>query len=726
MALSFSRFILAACIFFSGILHGQNKKLDSLYNAIKTYTKKDTVRVNLLIKTVDRVFPTDTEKASAMLKESGALSDLLNYKKGKANTLLYQGNIMIIKADYKGALNNFQAALQLFESINSNLGMANCYYNFGRCYYYTNIYGKAEENYKKAITISEKTGDTSRLTNSLVACGMLYFRQGEFDKAIDTYKKAILIDEKNGNLSGISFGLVNLGNVYRKRGSFPVALEQYKRALEIKEQLDEPVGIANCLNSIGVLYERMDKDKDALEYYKKAFEIFNRLNYKLEASSVQVNMGIIYSSHNMGDEAMKCYREVLGFARQLNHEDLEATSLCNIGRQRMLNKEFYEGINNFERALAIYKKLNLESEQSYCYLKIATIYYELAKYEKALQYAAESIAISERIGLVEYQRDVLKLRSQIYYEQKKYKLAYENSAAHKKLNDSIFSKENIDAMAEVKYKYEFKDSLNTVKATATDLKKTVKAKDAELEISRRQTIWWIAGSALLLVIFGAVLALLKIRRVKMQNKQLLTEQKLLRSQMNPHFIFNSLQNIRSLIYNKREDEAIHYLNKFSGLTRQILETSNDNYISLEEEVGIIKNYIAIQQLLYSNPFTYSLEVDKELEQDSIFIPPMLTQPFIENAIKHGLASKAKDGLISMRFYQVEGRLYFEVSDNGVGFGRVQKQEGHKSMAMDITRERLANYTKNRDFAVQAGNITDADENVLGARVAFEIPYIYEE
>lgn len=724
MFAKFQTIALFAFFAFSFVVHGQNK-LDSLYNAIKTYTKKDTVRVNLLNKTAFRIFTTETDRAMALLKESGMLADELSYKKGKAHSLLYSGNILIIKADYRTALNNFQNALALYEGLKDKFGMANCYYNFGRAYYYLGDFDKAESGYKKAVALSEETGDTGRLAGSLVGLGVIYSNQGNYAKGIETYNKALQIDEKTGNKRGIANDLVNLGNIYRRQGQFPLALEHYSRGLEIKEQMADQPGIAACLHNMGMVYERMDKDEEALKHYKQALDIFSRLKYKKDILSGLINIGVIYTNRSMGDEAMKCYREALALARELNNTQSIANCLSNIGRQHLVNKEYDEALNNLEQATVIYKQIGLENELAFCYLKSATAYHGLKQYDKALQFAKDCSKIADKLGLIEYQRDVLKLRSQIYYEQKEYKLAYENSAAHKELNDSIFRKENIDGLAQVKYKYEFKDSLNTVKAAATNLKKTVKTKDAELASSRRQTIWWIAGSACLLIVFGLVLALLKIRRVKMQNKQLLTEQKLLRSQMNPHFIFNSLQNIRSLINNKREEEAINYLNKFSGLTRQILETSNDNYISLEEEVGIIKNYIAIQQLLYSNPFKYTLEVDEELEQDSIFIPPMLTQPFIENAIKHGLASKSQGGLISMRFYTVEGRLYFEVSDNGVGFGKVQKQEGHKSMAMDITRERLANYTKNRDFTVKAGNITDADENVLGARVAFEIPFIYE-
>lgn len=718
-------FACAVLLAFSGTAIAQNKSLDSLQNAIKTYTKKDTVRVNLLNKAATKLFTTEADKALGLLKESASLADELNYKKGKAYSLLFTGNALITKPDYRAALDNFKESFAIYESLGDKHGMANCYFNFGRSYYYLGDFGKAETFYQKAITICEETGDLKRLSASLLGVGVIYSNRGDYIKGIETYNKALRLDEKSGNKKGIANTLTNLGNIYRKQGRFPLALEHYSRSLELKEQLGEQPGIATNLNNIGMVYEDMDKDEEAMQYYKRALTIFEKLNYRKEIQGALTNIGILYMNRGMGAEAMLCYRRALSISEELNDNYSKGNTLANIGSQQLLDKTYDEAIASFEKAIGLFKQLGVKNELAFSYLKMAKAYQAKKDFDKALKYANESAAIADKLGILEYQRDIKKLRAEVYYDTQNYKLAYENSAAQKKLNDSIFSKDNIDGMAQVKYKYEFKDSLNTAQATANTLKNTVKSKDAELVTSRRATLWWIAGSVCLLIVFGFVLALLKIRRVKMQNKQLLTEQKLLRSQMNPHFIFNSIQNIRSLIYSKREDEAVNYLNKFSRLTRQILETSNENYISLEEEVGIIKNYIAIQQLLYSNPFNYTLTVDEELEPESVFLPPMLTQPFIENAIKHGLAGRGENGQIDIRFFLKEGRLFFEVTDNGVGFDKVPKVAGHKSMAMDITKERLVNYTKNRDYTVQAGNITDTDKNVLGAKVVFEIPYIYE-
>ncbi|MNY02896.1 Sensor histidine kinase YehU [compost metagenome] len=203
------------------------------------------------------------------------------------------------------------------------------------------------------------------------------------------------------------------------------------------------------------------------------------------------------------------------------------------------------------------------------------------------------------------------------------------------------------------------------------------------------------------------------------------KQKLLITQMNPHFIFNSVQNIESLIDNKQNDEAVVYLGKFSKLTRQILENSNENYISLEEELEMIENYLSIQQLLYENKFKFTILVEKEIDTESIFLPPMLAQPFIENAIKHGLSNTLENGKIAIHFYLKENKLFFEVTDNGKGFGTSTQLSSHKSLAMTITKERLVSYTKNKDFIVQTDNLITSNGMIEGAKVVFEIPYIYE-
>jgi LytS/YehU family sensor histidine kinase len=140
---------------------------------------------------------------------------------------------------------------------------------------------------------------------------------------------------------------------------------------------------------------------------------------------------------------------------------------------------------------------------------------------------------------------------------------------------------------------------------------------------------------------------------------------------------------------------------------------------------MIQNYLSIQQLLYDNKFSYTVIVEEDIDVESVFLPPMLAQPFIENAIKHGLSNMAENGKIAVHFFLKENKLYFEVTDNGKGFGTHQTGSNHKSLAMTITKERLVNYTRNKNFVVRTDNIFNPDGKIKGAKVVFEVPYIYE-
>jgi len=201
------------------------------------------------------------------------------------------------------------------------------------------------------------------------------------------------------------------------------------------------------------------------------------------------------------------------------------------------------------------------------------------------------------------------------------------------------------------------------------------------------------------------------------------KQRLLLTQMNPHFIFNSVDNIQSLIYSNKNEDAISYLTKFSKLTRQILENSRENYISLAEELHMMDNYITIQKLLYNKNFRHSITVDESINSDDILLPPMLTQPFIENAVRHGLKDKKEDGLIAIRFYKEGNALLFEVTDNGTGLVAKEKENGQRSLSTQITRERLESISPDKNIVIHTQNITDDAGFVKGVKTFFEIPYI---
>jgi hypothetical protein len=202
------------------------------------------------------------------------------------------------------------------------------------------------------------------------------------------------------------------------------------------------------------------------------------------------------------------------------------------------------------------------------------------------------------------------------------------------------------------------------------------------------------------LLFTGFIALLIIRRKNIQIKrseldnQLITlEQKALQSMMNPHFIFNSLGSIQNYLLQKKSGEAGLYLSQFARLIRQNLNAINTASINLEEEIDRLKNYLDLEKLRMENKFEYSIEVDENVEADEVQIPSMIIQPFVENAIWHGISAIEEKGQIAVKFrMHGEKSLAVIVEDNGIGIKRSKeyspKQDKHFHLGMEMTRKRL--------------------------------------
>lgn len=207
------------------------------------------------------------------------------------------------------------------------------------------------------------------------------------------------------------------------------------------------------------------------------------------------------------------------------------------------------------------------------------------------------------------------------------------------------------------------------------------------------------------------------------------EQKALRLQMNPHFIFNSLNSIQSYIVVKDTKMAVQYLGKFSQLMRLILANSSYKYISMKEEVKSIQYYLELEKLRFENKFNYTITVDKNIDQEFIQIPPMIVQPYIENAIIHGLLHKSTKGKLEIDFKLDQQSIICTVLDNGVGRQKsmeIDKSSGikRKSRGMLITKARLEILNRQSDdqFSVLIDDLKDKNGTPKGTKVTLNIHY----
>lgn len=218
------------------------------------------------------------------------------------------------------------------------------------------------------------------------------------------------------------------------------------------------------------------------------------------------------------------------------------------------------------------------------------------------------------------------------------------------------------------------------------------------------------------------------KMAEMELKTVEMELKALRAQMNPHFTFNTMNSIQQYIGNHDPDSAQRYLTKFARLIRSILDNSELGLIPIKEELKSLELYIELEKMRFEDQFDYEITVDKTVDEGYDRIPPMLIQPYVENAIWHGLQHKKGMGKIKIELKNREGRIKCSIEDNGIGREKAQELKGsnqtkHKSFGMMITKERLEilNSMNNSGLSVNVIDLKDPKGNVAGTKVEIFIP-----
>jgi LytS/YehU family sensor histidine kinase len=309
---------------------------------------------------------------------------------------------------------------------------------------------------------------------------------------------------------------------------------------------------------------------------------------------------------------------------------------------------------------------------------------------------------------MEIESQILEFIAGYYAGKEDYKKAYEYYISYRTVEDSIRSATVINKMAELETQHQTKEKEQQIELLS-----------AENQIKSQRVILFIAISvSLFLILAGGVMIFFRKKKENQQKQETLSQQ-LLRLQMNPHFLFNALGSIQNYILNNNVKEAAGYLNNFALLTRAILEHSAVESVLLEDEIGALQNYIKLEQMRMQNNFSYSIEFEGEVESELIQIPPMLIQPFVENAIKHGLSNV--DGKLGVSFKDCGDTLRVVISDNGKGIGESSIQDkSHKPMAMVIFAKRM-NLLKKR-YSKKSGIHIDSSINE-GTKVSLHIPVI---
>lgn len=251
------------------------------------------------------------------------------------------------------------------------------------------------------------------------------------------------------------------------------------------------------------------------------------------------------------------------------------------------------------------------------------------------------------------------------------------------LQKEIYQSDNTKAVTEMNalYQLQIKD------LSISSLNERIKVNQLELQQNRL----WLAvlglGALLLITFLFLLYYSFRRRREDQEREKVLLQQQLLRTQMEPHFIFNTLSAVQSFVRLDKKDDAIDYLNKFSRLLRSSLELSRKNLVPLEQEIETLNNYLSLQQMRFEGAFTYSITQADDMETDIILLPPMLIQPYVENAILYGVDMENEDGYVNIQLMLSEKTLKVIVKDSGNNAG-IKHEKTHRSLSGTINRERM--------------------------------------
>ena len=614
-------------------------------------------------------------------------------------------------------------------SIDSILTIANQFNGTEKAEYLINlsnqlVYRKTGESLllaEKAFEICSELQHDSLKFAALKAMGYANGYLGNFEASMQNMKDGLAYYESIHDSSKIAEALSDVAYLLLATSSSEENIMEYNlNALAIREKIGDEKGVAYSLNNIGALYWKWKKFDQSIIYFLKALPYLERLQLKEEVATTTGNIGSYYIETGDYDSAENFLNKALESYTELDHKYGEAMILATLSRLYYRQKMYDKAIDFNEKSKTIRMALGDKEGLVGNYYNIGLYHLEMNELSKAETNLTESRNLAEEIGSYDRLIQINQSLSDLGIRQNNYEAAYAFLLKSKVLSDSIFSVEKHQQLEEIKIKFDVE------KKEAENLQLVKTNEIQQLVLKKNRFIFYLSLSMAFLTMLFIVLFFQK-RRTADQMNALVAEQRMLRSQMNPHFIFNSITAIQNYIFNHSSKEAANYLSAFASLMRQILENSRKEFIEIGDELKWLENYFSLQKLRYSNRFDYQIELDETLLKSTVLIPPMVIQPFIENAIEHGIKELSQGGFIWLRYKKWGSLIEVEIEDNGIGIlkSRQQNHNNHSSFALAATRKRLQVMHKREKtkFSFEMIDKSEISKELNGTIVRFSLPYI---
>lgn len=525
---------------------------------------------------------------------------------------------------------------------------------------------KALDYLEEALSISLKEGDKTGEANTYMVLGNLNMKQNLYAQAINFYSKALRIFQEEKNYTQTMSTKKALGQAYEKNKNYTQALEQYQTGLKDAEHYKNEPEIIAFKNHIAHIYKLQGKNDEALTLYKDVLSTEQKQKNKKGEIDAKSNIGDVYIQQQKLETAKEYYQS----SQDIAIEEDKDEELINKSYDKIINTYKLEGKATDEIKLRKEKvELNLKNNDEEVlakeYLELGKIYFSQKKIKEARSYFTQSINLSKKKSLLSSLAEAEKYMSFIEKQTGNYALALEHYQKYVAAKDSILNNQQEQQQTLIS----FNDELTLKQKQIDLLEKDMRLNETTILLLQEEKkfstlIIYVLSIGLLIVGLSGWLVYSNAKKRRIASQSLVLRS--LRSQMNPHFIFNALNSVNNFISKNDERSANKYLSDFSKLMRTVMENSRHEFISLSTELSILELYLSLEHARFKEKFDYALHVSEEVAKDLVMIPPMLIQPYIENAIWHGLRYKEEKGLLQVDIHQVANELIVSIKDNGIG------------------------------------------------------------
>lgn len=577
--------------------------------------------------------------------------------------------------------------IKISEQNNYQEGLFFAKHALGKYYRDLSLFDKSLEQYNQALQIIRDLNDIENEIITLNNIGSVYRRQDEIINGLNYNKealdKAFLVKNRTDNIEkSISVSQNSIGNIYNSLKQYNLALEEFNKAIVVQRKYDDKLGLAINHQNIGAANEALGNLEEALKNYYKSLEYNNEVDSKIGKIICGYSIANVLIKKEKYKEANKTVSAILPLAIKENDKFYLSNTYNTLGLSFVYLKEFSKAKTNLNKALNIAKQYNIQTVVVKANENLAFLNNKTGNYKKAYEY---------------------------------FKIAKEEELKTINARNLIYVRDLIT-------EYNRERAENQIKSLAK------KNEIAQLQLDRIINLWILAISIFVLISI-IIYSVYRQNKLKSEKKILSLKQDALRSQMNPHFLFNALNSIKLYIINNDQKKATSYLNKFSKLMRKILEASSLQEITLAEEIETMKLYMNIENIRFSNEIDFKVNVEENINLEAVKIPPLVLQPFLENSLWHGLSSKKEDKKITVSIKKPNNRfLEFTIVDNGIGREesskiKAKKFINRKSVGIDLTTERLKAFVKTLDnnFELHYVDLKDSSNKSLGTKVILKFP-----